>query len=156
VASKGPRACRPGLGRFQQIVQAGPHRLIADEPESYGGLGSGPSPYDFLSVALGACTSMTFQLYAERKGWQLPPFTVQVSHAKVHAKDCAICVEGGTGLVDYFDRRSPSPQTQAIAVREKALEIAGKCPVHRTLETRSAIATSVQVGSASPKERITP
>ena len=140
-----------GLGRFQQIVQAGPHRLIADEPGSYGGLGSGPSPYDFLSVALGTCTSMTFQLYAERKGWQLPPFSVEVSHAKVHAEDCAICIEGGTGLVDYFDRRIAFASDPGEAVREKALEIAGKCPVHRTLENRSAIATSVQIASGRIK-----
>jgi putative redox protein len=63
---------------------------------------SGPSPYDFLSAALGACTSMTLQLYAERKGWQLPPYTVEVRHAKVHAEDCASCVEGQGGMIDSF------------------------------------------------------
>ena len=83
-----------GEGRFQQVVEAGRHRLLADEPVSYGGLDSGPSPYDFLSAALGACTSMTLQLYAERKGWQLPPYTVEVRHAKVHAEDCVNCAEG--------------------------------------------------------------
>ena len=105
----------------------GRRRLIADEPESYGGLGSGPSPYDFLSAALGACTSMTFQLYAERKGWRLPPFTVAVRHAKVHAEDCAACVEGGTGLIDRFDRTIGFETDPGVEVCAKALEIADKC-----------------------------
>jgi uncharacterized OsmC-like protein/pimeloyl-ACP methyl ester carboxylesterase len=145
----GVRVRATGAGRFQQRVEVGPHRLTADEPESYGGLGSGPTPYDFLSVALGACTSMTFQLYAERKGWSLPPFTVDVSNAKVHAADCAECVEGGSGMIDRFDRTVTFENDPGDEVRAKALEIADKCPVHRTLESRSAIVTSVQVGSAS-------
>ena len=133
-----------GEGRFQQIVEVGRRRLIADEPESYGGLGSGPSPYDFLSAALGACTSMTFQIYAERKGWRLPPFTVAVRHAKVHAEDCAACVEGGTGLIDRFDRTIGFETDPGVEVCAKALEIADKCPVHRTLESRPTIVTTVE------------
>jgi putative redox protein len=155
-AIEGARVRATGLGRFQQIVQAGPHRLIADEPESYGGLGSGPSPYDFLSVALGACTSMTFQLYAERKGWQLPPFTVQVSHAKVHAKDCAICVEGGTGLVDYFDRRSPSPQTQAMPSGRRRLRSPANARSTAPWRPARRSRPAFRSGALSPNERITP
>ena len=136
-----------GESRFQQLVQTSAHRLIADEPEAFGGLGSGPSPYDYLSIALGACTSMTFQLYAERKGWQLPAFTVEVRHAKVHAKDCATCIAGGTGLIDRFERTITFDEDPGEEVRAKALEIAGKCPVHRTLENRSTVVTTVEAGS---------
>ena len=142
---EGVRVRATGQGRFQQVVETGPHRLLADEPEAFGGLGSGPSPYDLLSAALGACMSMTFQLYAERKGWQLPPFTVDVQHAKVHAKDCASCVEGGSGMIDCFDRVIRFEADPSDEVRAKALEIAGKCPVHRTLEARSQIVTQTDV-----------
>jgi putative redox protein len=135
--------------RFQQVVQTGPHRLISDEPEAVGGLGSGPSPYDFLSIALGACTSMTFQLYAERKSWQLPAFTVEVRHAKVHAEDCATCLAGGTGLIDRFERTITFEEDPGEEVRAKAFEIAGKCPVHRTLENRSSVVTTVAAADAA-------
>jgi uncharacterized OsmC-like protein len=140
---EGVRIRPTGESRFQQLVEAGPHRLVADEPEAFGGLGSGPSPYDYLSIALGACTSMTFQLYAERKGWQLPALTVEVHHAKVHAQDCATCVEGGTGFIDRFERTITFETDPGEEVRAKAAEIAGKCPVHRTLENRSTIVTTV-------------
>ncbi len=141
---EGARARATGRGRFQQAVETGPHRLVADEPVSLGGHGSGPSPYDFLSIALSACTSMTFQLYAERKGWTLPPFTVEVRHAKVHAEDCAACVEGHGGLVDRFSREITFQNDPGEQVRAKLLEIAGKCPVHRTLEASSVIVTAVK------------
>ncbi|KLK89466.1 osmotically inducible protein C [Microvirga vignae] len=135
-------------GRFQQVVEAGRHRLLADEPESYGGLDSGPSPYDFVSAALGTCTSMTLQLYAERKGWQLPPYTVEVRHAKVHADDCASCADGRSGKIDQFERRITFEADPGPAVTEKIAEIAGKCPVHRTLEARSHIVTKVETSNS--------
>jgi uncharacterized OsmC-like protein len=146
--SKGVLVRASGEGRFQQVVEAGRHRLLADEPESYGGLDSGPSPYDFLSAALGACTSMTLQLYAERKGWQLPPYTVEVRHAKVHAEDCASCVEGSSGKIDQFERRITFEADPGLAVTETIAEIAGKCPVHRTLEARSDIVTKVETSNS--------
>jgi putative redox protein len=132
-----------GEGRFQQVVQVGRHRLFADEPVTYGGLDSGPSPYDFLSAGLAACTSMTLALYAERKGWQIPPFTVDVRHAKAHATDCENCVEGGGNKIDHFDRRIMFESDPGEAAVEKAIEIADKCPVHRTLESSSVVVTSV-------------
>jgi putative redox protein len=140
----GIRVRATGEGRFQHVVQAGRHRLFADEPASYGGLGSGPSPYDFLSVALGACTSMTIRLYAERKGWQLAPFTVDVTHGKIHAADCAGCAAGADGKIDQFIRRITFEGSLDEAAKAKVLDIAGKCPVHRTLEARSAVVTSVE------------
>jgi putative redox protein len=137
-----------GEGRFQQVVEAGRHRLLADEPESYGGLDSGLSPYGFVSAGLGACTSMTLQLYAERKGWQLPPFTVEVRHTKVHADDCVNCGEGRSGKIDQFERRITFETDPGPAVTDKIEEIADKCPVHRTLEARSHIVTKVETANA--------
>jgi putative redox protein len=142
-APAGVRVRATEEGTFQHVVQSGRHRLIADEPASYGGLDSGPSPYDFLAIGLAACTSMTLRLYAERKGWQLPPFTVEVSHGKVHAQDCAEC-EGREGKVDRFERRIMVEGSLDAAGEAKLVEIAEKCPVHRTLEARSVVATRVE------------
>jgi putative redox protein len=133
-----------GEGRFQQAVQLGAHQLTLDEPRSYGGLDSGPSPYDLLAAALGACTSMTLGLYAERKGFSFPPFVVRVDHAKVHAADCVACVEGRTGLIDRFAVRIVFASDLGAELRAKALAIAAKCPVHRTLTSRSHIDTVVE------------
>lgn len=98
------RVAETGAGKFQQAVFAAGHRLTADEPAEFGGLGSGPSPYDFLAAALAACTSMTLRMYAERRQLGVGRITVHVSHSKIHAKDCAECVEGREGLIDRFER----------------------------------------------------
>jgi putative redox protein len=130
-----------GAGRFQQRVQVGPHRLMADEPAEAGGLDSGPSPYDFLSVALGACTSMTLRLYAEHKKLKVGRIRVDVSHGKVHAEDCKDCREGREGRIDRFERVIHVEGEVAPEVAARLVEIAGKCPVHRTLEASSAVVT---------------
>ncbi len=131
-----------GNGKFQQRVSVGTHRLVADEPKSFGGLDSGPTPYDFLGIALGACTSMTLRMYADRKGMDLGRVSVDVSHAKVHARDCADCGEGREGRIDRFERViTVGGPVADQATKDKIVEIAGKCPVHRTLEVSSAIAT---------------
>jgi putative redox protein len=130
-----------GGGRFQQRVQVGPHRLIADEPVESGGLDSGPSPYDFLSIALGACTSMTLRLYAEHKKLKVGRIRVDVSHGKVHAEDCKDCGEGREGRIDRFERVIHVEGEVAPEVAARLVEIAGKCPVHRTLEANSAVVT---------------
>lgn len=129
-----------GEGLFRQRVVAGRHVLTADEPKRVGGEDAGPSPYDFLAIALGACTSMTLRLYARRKDLALERVSVQVSHAKVHAEDCAEC-ENRTGRVDRFERRISLTGDLDEAARTRLLEIADKCPVHRTLEQSSVIAT---------------
>lgn len=129
-----------GAGKFQQSVEVGPHRLTADEPVAAGGLDSGPNPYDFLAIALAACTSMTLRIYVARKGWPIGRISVEVSHAKVHAADCAEC-EGREGRVDRFDRVIYVDGDLAPDVAAKLIEIAGKCPVHRTLEQSSVVAT---------------
>lgn len=140
------RVMETGEGRFQNAVQAGRHRLFADEPESVGGLDSGPSPYDFLSIALGACTSMTLRIYAEHKKLQLGRITVDVSHAKTHARDCEECSESeraGGARIDRFERRIVVEGEIAPELEEKLVEIAGKCPVHRTLESVARVRTVV-------------
>lgn len=141
------RVTETGEGKFQNAVQAGRHRLFADEPESAGGLDSGPSPYDFLSIALGACTSMTLRLYADYKKLTLGRISVDVSHAKIHARDCAECTEserGSGARIDRFERVISVEGEVSEELREKLAEIAAKCPVHRTLESVAKVATVVR------------
>lgn len=139
------RVMETGDGKFQNAVQAGRHRLFADEPQSVGGGDSGPSPYDFLSVALGACTSMTLRLYAERKGLPLGRIQVDVSHEKIHALDGA---GGGDSPVrpkiDCFTRVISIEGDLDEELAGKIVEIADKCPVHRTLENGSRVRTEVR------------
>jgi len=132
-----------GEGKFQQRVLSGRHALAADEPDEAGGLDSGPSPYDYLAIALGACTSMTLRLYAEHKKLPLEHVEVEVAHAKVHAKDCAECDER-EGRVDRFERRISLTGDLSEEERKRLLEIADKCPVHRTLAQSSVIVTQLK------------
>jgi uncharacterized OsmC-like protein/fermentation-respiration switch protein FrsA (DUF1100 family) len=143
------RATEPGTvlvretraSRLQQEVLAGPHRFIADEPVSAGGRDSGPSPYDLLVAALGACTAMTVRLYAERKSLPLDRVTVELHHAKVHAADCEAC-ETKDAKIDRIDRAIRLEGRLDEAQRVRLMEIADKCPVHRTLTSRVDIRTT--------------
>lgn len=147
----GPQAVtvsETGGGKFQQRVVIGRHRLTADEPEKQGGLDSGPTPYDFLSIALGACTSMTLRLYAEHKKLELGAISVTVDHKKVHAKDCAECAEGREGYIDRFERTIRIAGGAGADLAEKIVEIAGKCPVHKTLERSSVVVTKLATEQA--------
>jgi putative redox protein len=137
------RVAETGAGVFQQDVIAAGHRLLADEPAGVGGLGSGPSPYDYLAAALGACTSMTLRMYATRKKLDLGPITVDVSHGKVHAEDCVDCAEGRKGRIDRFERTISVAGPLPADLDDKLVEIAGKCPVHRTLEASSTVFTRI-------------
>jgi len=130
-----------GNGKFQQQVLSGPHRMLADEPVDYGGLDSGPSPYDYVSIGLGACTSMTLRMYAEHKGLDIGQISVSVDHAKIHAADCADCGEGREGRIDRFERKISIKGDVDTEIRSKLLEIADKCPVHRTIESGAAVVT---------------
>lgn len=135
-----------GLGRFQNTVLAGRHQLLADEPTSVGGLDTGPTPYDYLSAALGACTAMTLRMYANHKKQTLGLVTVAVSHGKVaadHCSDCGEAAEGRGGKIDRFERVISIEGEIDEGLRDKLVEIAGKCPVHRTLEHASAVVTRV-------------
>lgn len=124
---------------FLQDIMAGPHHLVADEPAAAGGSDLGPSPYGLLAAGLGACTAMTIRMYARRKGWPLAHVAVEVSHAKVHAADCADC--GDRDRIDRFTRRIRLEGTLDAGMRGRLMEIADRCPVHRTLEARAEIVT---------------
>jgi putative redox protein len=126
--------------KFQQTVSVGPHRMLADEPVAAGGEDSGPGPYDFLLAGLGACTSMTMRLYADRKSLPLDRVSVTLTHNKIHAEDCAEC-ETRTGMLDRIDRVIGMDGALDAEQRAKLMEIADKCPVHRTLTSEVHIVT---------------
>lgn len=133
-----------GEGKFQQEVVSGGHRYLADEPVSFGGLDSGPSPYDFLSTALATCTSMTLRMYANHKGIELDRVAVHVRHGKVHAEDCQDCGEGREGRIDRFERELELEGAFDDAVRKRLVEIADRCPVHQTMEKSSVVVTKLK------------
>ncbi|MEL6567740.1 MAG: bifunctional alpha/beta hydrolase/OsmC family protein [Pseudomonadota bacterium] len=120
-----------GKGLYQVAIQAGAHAFFADEPKSIGGDDSGPDPYQLLSAGLGACTAITLRMYANRKGWALEKVSLNVSHEKGHAEDCERCEEGRK--VDIFERHLLLEGDLDEAQRSRLLEIADKCPVHKTL-----------------------
>jgi uncharacterized OsmC-like protein len=131
---------RGSAAGFAQEIYSGPHRLHADEPSSAGGTDTGPSPYDLLLAALGACTSMTVAMYARRKAWPLEEVTVHLRHSKIHAADCAEC-ETKEGMLDRIERDIHFIGPLTEEQRSKLLEIANKCPVHRTLTSEIDIVT---------------
>jgi putative redox protein len=126
--------------KYQQEVMSGPHRFLADEPAAFGGLDSGPGPYDLLLASLGACTSMTLRIYADRKGLPLERVTVRLTHKKVHVEDCEEC-EGRGQTIDRIDRTITMEGALDAETRKRLMEIADKCPVHRTLTTVNEIRT---------------
>src|SRR5215469_14705500 len=136
-----------GLGTYQNSITIGRHRLLADEPVAAGGRDSGPSPYDYLSIALGACTARTLRMYANHKNIPLGRVSVAVRHGKApadHRADCGTVAEEGERKIDRFERIISVEEELDDTLRAKLLEVAGKCPVHRTLEMGSAIVTSVE------------
>jgi uncharacterized OsmC-like protein/pimeloyl-ACP methyl ester carboxylesterase len=126
--------------KFQQIVTTGPHRMLADEPVAVGGQDSGPGPYDFVLAGLGACTSMTMRMYADRKALPLERVTVTLQHSKIYAKDCEEC-ETREGMLDQIDRVIKIDGALDADQRKRLMEIADKCPVHRTLTSEVRIVT---------------
>ena len=129
-----------GGGKFQQEILSGPHRFLADEPVKVGGLDSGPGPYDLLLAGLGACTSMTLRLYADHKKLPLERVSVRLVHGRIHAEDCLNCETKGD-MVDRIDRNITMEGPLDAEQRKRLLEIADKCPVHRTLESEIEIRT---------------
>jgi uncharacterized OsmC-like protein/alpha-beta hydrolase superfamily lysophospholipase len=127
-------------GRFQQEIAVGAHRFLADEPVDVGGLDSGPGPYDLLLAGLGACTAMTLRLYAERKALPLERVTVELKHSRIHAADCEDC-ETKEGMLDRIERAITLRGALDAEQRRRLLEIADKCPVHRTLTSEIDIRT---------------
>jgi putative redox protein len=125
---------------FAQEISVGRHRLTGDEPTSAAGTDTGPTPYDFLLAALGSCTSITLAIYARRKRWPLEAVTVRLRHSRIHAVDCAEC-ETTEGLLDHIDREVELTGVLTEEQRVRLLEIANKCPVHRTLTSEIDIQT---------------
>jgi uncharacterized OsmC-like protein len=123
-----------------QEIWAGHHRLLADEPLDAGGSDTGPSPYDLLLAALGACTSMTITLYARRNQWPLDEVTVRLRHSRIYASDCAEC-ETKEGKLDQIERDVELVGALNSAQRAKLLEISMRCPVHRTLASEIHVQT---------------
>jgi len=127
-------------GRFQQEIISGSHRLTADEPVEAGGLDSGPGPYDLLLAALGACTAMTLRLYADRKQLPLTRVQVRLRHNRIYAADCAEC-ETKEGMIDRIERVITLEGALDAGLRARLMDIADKCPVHRTLKSEVDIRT---------------
>ena len=126
---------------FLQEVVSGNHHLRADEPVSVGGSDAAPGPYDYLLIALGVCTSMTVGLYARRKQFPLENITVSLRHARIHARDCEECATK-EGMLDRIDTYIELTGSLTAEQRAKLIEIAGKCPVHRTLKSEIDIRLS--------------
>ena len=129
-------------GPFEQIMLDGRHTLQADEPIAAGGGDAGPGPYELLLMALGSCTSMTIRLYAARKKWPLEQVVVRLRHARVHAEDCADC-EDTKAMLDRIERNIEFIGPLDEAQRVRLLEVADKCPVHRTLTSKIDIRTTL-------------
>jgi putative redox protein len=123
---------------FTQEIVVGPHQLVADEPKGMGGDDEGPTPYDLLLAALGSCTSMTVTLYARRKSWPLQGVTARLRHSRIHATDCAEC-ETKEGKIDRIELDVEFAGPLSDEQRSKLMEIAKKCPVHRTLTSETNI-----------------
>lgn len=126
-----------GEGLHHEVF-VGSHRLAADEPPDLGGSDRGPNPYDLLLASLGACTAMTVTMYAQRKGWPLRGITTRLQHSRIHADDCAAC-ETERGKLDSIELDIQLDGPLSDEQRSKLLEIAHKCPVHRTLTSEKVI-----------------
>jgi len=131
---------RGRAGGLRQDIEAGGHHLVSDEPLDLGGTDAGPTPYDLLVAALGSCTAITLQMYARHKGWPLEGVEVRLTHGKIHARDCADC-ETKEGRIDRIERGIVLQGALDDAQRARLLEIADRCPVHRTLTSEIKIST---------------
>ena len=128
-----------GPGTYTQQITAGHHRLVADEPRPIGD-DAGPNPYDLVLAGLGACTSMTLRMYANRKGWPLDSISVTLRHSRIHAEDCAHC-ETTKGWIGHIDREIELTGALDDSQRQRLLQIADQCPVHQTLTSEIDIST---------------
>jgi uncharacterized OsmC-like protein/alpha-beta hydrolase superfamily lysophospholipase len=145
---------RTGKAGLQTDIMVRNHRMIADEPIRDGGADTGPTPYDYLIAALGACTSMTLRMYADRKQWPLEEIVVRLKHEKTHAKDCRQCDKATEGM-DRIEREIELTGPLTPAQREKLLEISDRCPVHRTLSSEIRIESRLKEGRDEPASGLT-
>ena len=138
--AEGEVIIRGAANAFTQEITAGTHRLVSDEPAAAGGTGTGPTPYDLLLGALGACTSMTIAMYAKRKAWPVDGVTVRLRHSRSHAKDCETC-DSSEARLTVIDRDIELQGPLDEAQRARLLDIANRCPVHLTLTSTIEIQT---------------
>jgi putative redox protein len=137
------------LTAYVQNISVGPHRLQADEPSDSGGNDAGPNPYELLLAALGACTSMTVRMYAERRLWPLQGVQVRLTFSRIHAADCAEC-DTKKGMVNQIDIEISFQGDLSENQRDRLIEIANNCPVHRTLASETQIRTKLTAAIAVP------
>ena len=130
----------PGRSKYLQDITVGPHKLQADEPSDVGGGDAAPTPYELLLAALGACTSITVQMYAERRRWPLEGVHVELSYAKVHADDCASC-DTEVRTIERIEREISLLGDLSEEQRQRLMDIADKCPLHRTLTSQIEVRT---------------
>jgi putative redox protein len=145
---------KAGASRYDQEIAVGPHRLLADEPRDVGGNDAGPNPYELLLAALGACTSMTVRMYAERKQWPLQGVEMRLAHSRIHAEDCAEC-DTKQGMLDSIEAEITLIGELSDEQRQRLVEIASMCPVHRTLKSEIQIRTDLSLPAlraTSPRE----
>ncbi len=140
-----------GASGYRSEIVAGHHRFVADEPLSAGGTGEGPAPHELLAASLGACTSMTLRMYADRKEWPLEGVRVRLTHGTIDAADCPEC-ETETGKIYRIQREIELLGPLTDAQRARCLDIADRCPVHRTLRSEIHIASSLRAPAAAPTE----
>jgi putative redox protein len=133
---------RTGASGYRTEILANGHPMIADEPISVGGTNTGPSPYELLAAALGSCTSMTLRMYADRKGWPLEGAEVRLEHEKIHCVDCAEAARGRP-KIDHISRELVLEGPLDDDQRRRLVEIADRCPVHRTLHSEIRVTTTV-------------
>ena len=149
VAEPGTVIVHGSAAGFAQAIKVGRHQLTCDEPTDAGGTDMGPTPYDLLLAALGSCTSMTVAMYARRKRWPLEAVTVRLRHARIHAADCEAC-ETKEGRIDYIERTVELPGALSDDQRARLLDIANKCPVHRTLMSEIHVETRLAPSGSPP------
>jgi len=137
-----------GLVRYAQNISVGPHLLQADEPRDSAGNDVGPNPYELLLSALGACTSMTLCMYAERKRWPLLGVQVRLTHSKIYAEDCVAC-DTKRGTLDQIDAEISLIGDLSEDQRQRLMEVADRCPVHRTMVSEIQIRTTLTVAGAA-------
>ena len=130
----------PGRSKYLQDITVGPHKLQADEPSDVGGGDAAPTPYEMLLAALGACTSITLQMYAERRRWPLEGVHVELWYAKVHADDCASC-DTEVRTIERIEREISLLGDLSEEQRQRLMDIADKCPLHRTLTSQIEVRT---------------
>ncbi len=131
------------LGKYQVLVRAAPHAWVGDEPAPEGD-DMGPGPYEMLLSALGSCTAMTLLMYARRKDWPLEEVRVTLSHQRVHAQDCRDCEADESGRVELVTREIQVGGPLSAEQRERLLDIATRCPVHKTLMHKPKVVDSME------------